>query len=95
MAPTKNVVKRSAVKSAVRPCQHPSLGNGYAYSHDFRPFVQYLRRNNWHNHPIIHSAQKIYLFPFKHTVKHHWFRLIHRGHLRETGQQSCNCFTWH
>ena len=90
MAPTKNVVKRSAVKSAVRPCQHPSLGNGYAYSHDFRLFVQYLRRNNWHNHPIIRSAQRIYLFPSKHTVKRHRFRLLHLGHLRRFEKQGNN-----
>ena len=90
MAPTKIVVKRSAVKSAVRPAQHPSLGNGYAYSHDFRLFSQYLRQNNWHTHPIIRAAQDLYLFPSPQTVRNHHNRLITLGHLRRFEKQGNN-----
>ena len=93
MAPTKTPTKRPNVKTAVKRSQHPSLGNGYAYSHDFRLFTQFLREHNWHRHPIIRAAQNLYLFPSRRTIVRHKNRLITLGHLWRFEKQGNKCAT--
>ena len=90
MAPTKTPKQRPAVKTAVERVQHPSLGNGYAYSHDFRQFTNFLRVNNWHRHPIIQAAQDLYLFPSPPTIGRFRRRMRRRGHLRRFEKQGNN-----
>ena len=53
MSPTKPPRKRPAPKSAVAVTPHPSGGNGYVYSHDFRLFTNYIRDNGLEDNPII------------------------------------------
>ena len=90
MAPTKNPIKRPGVKTAVARKQHPSLGNGYAYSHEFRQFGQYLKQNGFHLHPIIQQAQRLHLFMSPITVNRHSRRGITLGHFRRFVKQGNN-----
>ena len=90
MAPTKNPIKRPAVKIAVARKQHPSLGNGYAYSHEFRQFGQYLKQNGFHLHPIIQQAQRLHLFMSPITVNRHSRRGITLGYFRRFVKQGNN-----
>ena len=43
MPPTKTPQIRPAVNTAVDITPHPSMGNGHAYSQDFREFADYIR----------------------------------------------------
>ena len=90
MAPTKNPHRRPNVKTAVKARQHPLLGNGHAYSHDFRLFVQYCRHHNLHLNPIIREAQRQHIFPSPPTVCRHHNRQITLGHLRHFRKQGNN-----
>lgn len=87
MAPIKTPKQRPIVKTDVKRAQHPSLGNGYAYSHDFRLFTQFLRVNNCRRHPIIRAAQNLCLFPSPPTIISLNRRLRRRGRLRRFKKQ--------
>ena len=90
MAPVKNPIRRPAIMTAVARKLHPSLGNGYAYSHEFRQFGQFLRQNRFHLHPIIRQAQRLHLFMSPTTVNRHNHRGLTLGHLRRFAKQGNN-----
>jgi len=69
MPPTKNARRRPVPKTAVSITQHPSLGNGHAYSHDVRLFSEYICDNNLVGNHIITQAQQMYLFPSERTQR--------------------------
>ena len=81
MPPTKNARRRPVPKTAVSITPHPSLGNGHAYSHDFRLFSEYIRDNNLVGNHIITQAQQMYLFPSERTQRRHARRSRRNGHL--------------
>ena len=87
MAPTKNPIHRPAVKTAVAREQHPSSGNRYAYSHEFRQFGQYMKQNGLHLHPMIRQAQRLHLFMSPTTVNRHNRRGLTLGNLRRFVKQ--------
>ena len=69
--------------TAIDPEQHPSLGNGYAYSHDFRLFSRYMREleNNGFNSGIT-QAQCLHLFLLEQVLDCHENRRLQLGQHR-------------
>ena len=51
MPPTKTPRRRPAVNTAVDITPHPSIGNGHAYSHDFREFADFIREHELEGNP--------------------------------------------
>ena len=88
MAPTKHLKHRPAVMTAVDIEQHPSLGNGHAYSHDFRLFCQHIRDTGDNGmNAVIQHAQRVYLYPSQRTLDRHTRMRLQLGHLRRFKKQ--------
>ena len=70
--------------TAVNHVQHLSLGDGFAYSNEFRLLSQYMKElgNNGLN-AVIAQAQRLRLFPSERPLDPHANRRLHLGHLRQ------------
>ena len=87
MPPTKTPRRRPAVNTAVDITPHPSIGNGHAYSHDFREFADFIREHELEGNPIIREAQELRVFPSGRTQRRHRRRKVRNGHLRRYEKQ--------
>jgi hypothetical protein len=67
MAPQKRFKHRPRMRTAVRATPHPSGGNGYAYSHDFRQFNLFAVQAGRENDPLMEQARQLRLVPSTRT----------------------------
>jgi hypothetical protein len=67
MARQKHFKHRPHKKTAVRVTPHPSGGNGYAYSHEFRQFKMYAVQTGGENDPLMEQAHQLRLVPLTRT----------------------------
>jgi hypothetical protein len=67
--------------------QHPSLGVGHAYSHEFRQAVQYARNTGQTHTPVIQDLRTQRLWPSHRTERRHRQRYQRYGHLRRFVRQ--------
>jgi hypothetical protein len=87
---TKNPKKQPAKRTPARATQHPSLGNGHAYSQDMRQVTVFLRGNGQLRLHPIQAARVIRLFPSLRTssrwiARHkHYCRYVRQGNIRAT-----------
>jgi len=90
MAPTKNPKVRPAEMTAVPPMHHPSIGGGYAYSHEFREFSLLVRAEGRENDPIFTQLRDQHKFPSEQTIDRWEARLETFGHIRRFERQGNN-----
>ena len=83
MALQKHFKHRPHKKTAVRATPHPSGGNGYSYSHEFRQFNMFAVQTGHEDDPLMEQAHQLRLVPSTRTNRRHRRQLLHlRGHLR-------------